>query len=190
MEEGEKKIKRSVGGFFSDAENLLVKYLPEFDSRDFVKSIQNKIQMDMDSSDLFSYDSGSDENEYGLVDYLGDLLNVIELGLPNLVCNIFTHDEDVAKIEDYINSISRDFDPTPYLELAFKSKDKIIELVKKCFITDLIEPLQEQIQEIRSKKNDKEKELHTAEARRNELADKKAVLARQMQSIAEMRHSI
>ena len=190
MEEGEKKIKRSVGGFFSDAENLLVKYLPEFDSRDFVKSIQNKIQMDMDSSDLFSYDSGFDENEYGLVDYLGDLLNVIELGLPNLVGNIFTHDEDVAKIEDYINSISRDFDPTPYLELAFKSKDKIIELVKKCFITDLIEPLQEQIQEIRSKKNDKEKELHTAEARRNELADKKAVLARQMQSIAEMRHSI
>lgn len=190
MEEGEKKIKRSVGDFFSDAEDLLMRYLPEFDSRDFVKSIQNKIQMDMDSSDLFSYDSGSDENEYGLVDYLGDLLNVIELGLPNLVGNIFTHDEDVAKIEDYINSISRDFDPTPYLELAFKSKDKIIEFVKKCFITDLIEPLQEQIQEIRSKKNDKEKELHTAEARRNELADKKAVLARQMQSIAEMRQSI
>ena len=102
MEEGEKKIKRSVGDFFSDAEDLLMRYLPEFDSRDFVKSIQNKIQMDMDSSDLFSYDSGSDENEYGLVDYLGDLLNVIELGLPNLVGNIFTHDEDVAKIESII----------------------------------------------------------------------------------------
>ena len=42
-----------------------MRYMPDFDSRDFVKSTQNKIQMGIESSDLFSYDSNSDETDYG-----------------------------------------------------------------------------------------------------------------------------
>ena len=110
--------------------------------------------------------------------------------MPNLVGNILTHDEDVAKIEDYINSISRDFDPTPYLEHAFKSKDEIIEFVKKRFITDLIEPLQEQIQEIRSKKNDKEKELKISETKRRELESKKKLISSQLEEITQIKSSL
>src|SRR5574344_1415246 len=57
-EEGKKKIKHSIDDFFVDAEDLLMRYLPEFNSRDFVKSTQNKIQMDLEGTDLFKFDSG------------------------------------------------------------------------------------------------------------------------------------
>lgn len=97
------------------------------------------------------------------------------------------HPEYTIDLEKLTKSI---FKYDPCLDHAFQSKEEVIGFVRENFITGLIEPLQEQIQEIRTKKSDKEKELHTAEARRNELADKKAVLARQMQSIAEMRQSI
>lgn len=187
-EEGKKKIKRSVGDFFSDAEDLLMKYLPEFNSRDFVKTTQNKVQMDMDSSELFSYESG--EYDYGLGDMVWDILNGASWGILNLVGNLLSHDDDVAEVEHVINSISNDFDPEPYLDHAFQSKDEVIAFVRENFITGLIEPLQEQIQEIRSTKDNKEKELHDAEIRRNELADKKAVLAKQLQSITEMKQNL
>lgn len=189
-EDGKKKIKRSIGDFFSDAEDLLMRYMPDFDSRDFVKSTQNKIQMDIESSDLFSYDSNSDETDYGFGDFVWDFLNGASWGALGVIGNFLSHGDSVAKIEDVINSISNDFDPTPYLEHAFQSKDEVIELVRENFITDLIEPLQEQIQEIRSKKDDKEKELKSAVAKRAELEEKKMVIIKQLQSISEMKVSI
>lgn len=189
-EDGKKKIKRSIGDFFSDAEDLLMRYMPDFDSRDFVKSTQNKIQMDIESSDLFSYDSNSDETDYGFGDFVWDFLNGASWGALGVIGNFLSHGDSVAKIEDVINSISNDFDPTPYLEHAFQSKDEVIELVRENFISGLIEPLQEQIQEIRSKKDNKEKELKSAVARRTELEEKKTVLVKQIQSISEMKVSI
>lgn len=189
-EEGKKKIKRSVGEFFSDAEDLLMRYLPDFESRDFVKSTQNKIQMDMESSDLFSFDSESGETNYGFGDFVWDFLNGASWGVLGVVGNFLSHGDSVAKIEDIINSISNDFDPTPYLEHAFQSKDEVIELVRENFIIGLIEPLQEQIQEIRSKKDDKEKELKSAISKRAELEEKKKVIVKQLQSISEMKVSI
>lgn len=189
-EDGKKKIKRSVGDFFSDAEDLLMRYLPEFDSRDFVKSTQNKIQMGMESSDLFSYDSESGENDYGFGDFVWDFLNGASWGVLGVAGNVLSHGDNVAKVEDVINSISNDFDPKPYLEHAFQSKDEVINFVRENFITGLIEPLQEQIQDIRSKKNDKEKELQSAETRKKELTGKKEVLMKQLQNIVEMKQCL
>lgn len=187
-EEGKRKIKRSVGDFFSDAEELLMRYLPDFESRDFVKSTQNKIQMDMESSDLFSFDA--EETNYGFGDFVWDVLNGASWGVLGAVGNFLSHGDSVARIEGAINSISNDFNPTPYLEHAFQSKDEVIELVRENFITGLIEPLQEQIQEIKSKKDDKEKELRRTVVRRTELEEKKMVIAKQLQSISEMKVSV
>lgn len=194
-DQGKQKVKRSIGDFFVDAEELLMKYLPEFDSRDFVKSTQNKVQMDMDSSDLFAIDNSSEaEEEFSWGGFFGGVvdgfLTGYTLGGWALAKNAFTHGDVKQEALEWVNSISSDFNPEPYLQSAFSSKDAVIDSVKQSFITDLIEPLQEQIQEIRSKKDDKEKELHAAEAHRNELVDKKAILAKQLQSIADMKQNL
>lgn len=190
IEEGKKKIKRSIGDFFADAEDLLMKYLPDVDSRTFVKKTQNKIQMDMENSDLFSIESDTDEPDYGWGDMVWTFLNGASWGVLELVGNILSHDENVAKIENFINSISGDFNPEPYLDTAFKSKDIVIDFVKNEFITELIEPLQNQIKEIRDQKENKEKELQTAKKRREELESIKTIIATQISNFSELKASI
>jgi len=188
-DDGKKKIKRSIGNFFADAEDLLMRYLPDFDSRDFVKSTQNKIQMDMESSDLFSFDSSTDEPDYGFGDFVWDFLNGASWGVLGLAGNVLSHSENVAKVENFINSISGDFDPKPYLDSAFASKETVIDFVKNTFLTELIVPLQDQIKEIRDQKDNKEQELQNAKERREKLESSKATISKQISSLAEFKLS-
>lgn len=189
-EEGKRKIRRSIEKFFVDAEDLLMKYLPDFDSRDFVKSTQKKIQLDMEASDLFSIESGTDEPDYGFGDMVWDILNGASWGLLGFVGNILNHNSQVADVKNFINSISGDFNPEPYLDTAFKSKDIVIDFVKYTFITELIEPLQDQIKEIRDQKENKEKELQTAKNRREELESIKTIIATQISNFSDLKASI
>ena len=59
----------------------------------------------------------------------------------------------------------------------------MIEYVKECFINDLIEPLQEQIQEIRTRKEDREKELAKANERLSVLENSKKIFLVQITEI-------
>lgn len=189
-EEGKRKIRRSIEEFFADAEDLLMKYLPDFDSRDFVKSTQKKIQLDMEASDLFSIESGTDEPDYGFGDMVWDILNGASWGVLGFAGNILSHNSQVADVENFINSISGDFNPEPYLDTAFKSKDIVIDFVKNEFIIELIEPLQNQIKEIRDQKENKEKELQTAKNRREELESIKTIISTQLSNFSELKASI
>lgn len=188
-DEGKKKIKRNIADFFADAEDLLMRYLPEFDSRSFVKSTQNKIQMDMEAKDLFSIESESGDTNFGLGDTVLNLLAVPSEALEKL-CGIINHGSQVAGVEKFINSISADFDPKPYLETAFASKETTIEFVKGTFITELIEPLQEQIKEIREKKDCKEKELQDAQQKREQLEAEKSSIAKQIAEMSGLRAAV
>lgn len=195
--EGKTKIERSMNEFFADAEDLLMKYLPDFKSREFVKSTQNNIPLDMEASDLFSIESGTDEPDYGFGDMVWEILNGASWGVLGFlgnglkfVDNGLNHSKQVANVENFINSISGDFNPEPYLDTAFKSKDIVIDFVKYTFITELIEPLQDQIKEIRDQKENKEKELQTAKNRREELESIKTIIATQISNFSDLKASI
>lgn len=196
-EEGKKKIEGSMNEFFADAEDLLMKYLPDFESRSFVKSTQKNIKLDMKDSDLFSFESDTDEPNYGFGDMVWEILNGASWGVLGflgnglkIVDNSLNHSKQVAKIENFINSISGDFNPEPYLDTAFKRKDIVIDSVKNTFITELIEPLQNQIKEIRDQKENKEKELQTAKKRREELESIKTIIATQISNFSDLKASI
>ena len=60
-------------------------------------------------------------------------------------------------------------------------------MVKEAFITELIQPMQEQIQEIRDKKGDKEKNLREANTRLVEIQKQKKVIEDQIQSIQALK---
>lgn len=185
-DEGKRKVKRCIGDFFADAEDLLMKYLPEFNSRDFVKSIQNKVQMDMESSELFSFDNSCEE-EFSWSGFFGDLLEGFLEGYTFggyvLFKNIVTHGDVKQQLLNWINSISSEFDPDPYLQSAFSSKDTVIDFVKESFIAGLIEPMKEQIQEIRTQKDNKEKALDEARKRLVVLENNKKTVAAQLSEI-------
>lgn len=111
--------------------------------------------------------------------------------IPNgVVKNFLSHNSQVAEAENFINSISRDFNPKPYLEVAFAKKDEIINSIKNKYITKLIEPLQNQIKEIRDQKENKGKELQTAKNRREELESIKTIIATQISNFSDLKASI
>lgn len=187
-EEGKRKINRCTEDFFADAEDLLMRYFPDFDSRAFVKSIRNRVQMDLADNDLFVYKSS--EQNYGLEDFVSAALDWASFGVHGLTNNILGHGKQVAQEEENINSFSRDFDAQPFLESAFQRKDAALETVRTAFFTELLTPLQEQIQEIKAEKGNKEQQLQDAEARRNELNSQKEIIAKQLACILELKPSI
>lgn len=190
-EQGKRVIKRSINTFFQDAESLLMQYLPDFDSKDFIQDTQNKIHLDMDDSDLFSFKEDDDnDTNYGWGDVIWEVLNGASWGLLGVIGNILSYDENLAKVEDFINSISRDFDPSPYLDHAFMRKDAVIDSVKEAFITDLIEPLQEQIEDIRTKRNQKESELKNAQRERDALETQKGLIRTQIDEMNKIKTTL
>lgn len=190
-EQGKRVIKRSINTFFQDAESLLMQYLPDFDSKDFIESTQNKIHLDMDDSDLFSFKEDDDnDTNYGWGDVIWEVLNGASWGLLGVIGNILSYDENLAKVEDFINSISRDFDPSPYLDHAFMRKDAVIDSVKEAFITDLIEPLQEQIEDIHTKRNQKESELKNAQRERDALETQKRLIRTQIDEMNKIKTTL
>lgn len=188
-DKGKRKIQRSINDFFSDAEDKMMKYLPDFDCRDFIKRTQNGIEMELVTKDIFNYDSTGDDEDYGVGNFIYDFLNGASWGLFGLAGNVLSHGENASKVKSIINSIEAGFDPEPYLQNIFLCKDSILEDVQQAFIKDLIEPLQEQIQEIRSNRENKEKELEKAQSQRTELEEKKKEIDSQIESFNQMRAS-
>ena len=178
----EKRLKRSIDGFFKDTGEILLKYLPDFNNQDFIKSTQNNITMDIDKSDLFS-SANDDEEEFTWGDIIGSFFNGLTLGILGKTITFLTHSGDKKEISDKINSISREFNPEPYLNLAFNSTKKVINYVRNRFINELIEPLQEQLTSVRSKINNKEQELHNAKEECKILEERQRDIARQIEDI-------
>lgn len=190
-DEGKKKIQNSIRDFFNDADSLLMRCLPELDAQDLLKSIKNKIHMETGSNDLFKFDNSEDTQKgFGLGKFFDKFLTWSTLGGSAIAKNVFTHDEAKQNALSWVNSIKAEFDPDPYLQPALSSKDKIISDVKQEIITELIEPLQEQIQEIKSEKSNKEKKLCEAREKHNVLENRKKTIASQFIEINNLKDGI
>lgn len=160
-EEAKRKVKNCVNDFFADAEEILMRYVPDFDSRDFIKDISQKIDVEIEDNEMFTFDNNVEEN-YGWTDFVFAFLNGATYGALGIVNRVVTHAENKNNLLKYISNISNEFDPQCFLEGIKKHKDEIIGTVKDHFIQELISPMQEQIKEIRSTKGDKEKQLNEA----------------------------
>lgn len=139
--------------------------------------------MEIEASDLFHFEL--EEKSYDAGDFIYDFVNNATWWIAGAIDNLIRHSKNTANAKDTLNRIQNDFDPQPYLEYAFQNKDRVIKEVKDRFIKELIEPMQEQIQEVRSNKENKEKQLQDAQARRDEFSNKIEVVDKQLKSIAE-----
>ena len=98
---------------------------------------------------------------------------------------LFTHGEHKKNLLKHISDISNEFNPQDYLDSIHKHKDEIIDAVKDSFIEELINPMQEQIHEIRSSKEDREKQLNEAKANLIRLKTDKQEIEKQLNKIIE-----
>ena len=191
-EDGRRLIKRDIADFFSDAEDLLMRYLPDFDSRHFIKTTQKSIHLEIEDEGLFEYNSSDDKeddtNVFMLLGNFGaNFLNGFTMGLWGLANNVLNHSDNKIDALNLINEISADFDPQPYLESTFSSKQDVIDSVRSKFIKNLIEPLQEQIKEMRKQMNNKEQDLEETEKKISVLEDKKSEIESQITEISALK---
>lgn len=179
------KIKQPITEFLNETEDVLMRFIPDFDSRDFIKSIEKEINFDLDDNDMFSYPNSSDDSDYGFGDLLYDFLNGATWGLLGGLGNAFSHGEVQNKLHKHVNEM-RNIDVTGCLETIYDKKDQVIEKVKSRIIEELINPLQEKIDEIVKNKDQKEQKLNEAKLQLEKLLKKKTLIDEQLQEMTSL----
>lgn len=185
------KVKGCIAEFQNKVNDILVSNIPDFDSRDFLESVSNGIQMELQNEDMFTFDNSSDdEDEFSWGNFIGDclfgFLNGYCFGALELAKRAFTHGDIKKELEEHINSISANFDPMPFLGSLYENKEKIIESVKQKIIVELINPMQQQIDDIRTKFKNKKKALEDTQEKLKTLEREKQELSIQVNEINQI----
>lgn len=193
QDEGRRKFMSSIQDFFTDAEDILLKYLPDIDTRDFIKELQGKIKLDMDNVSLFSKE-GEEVTDAGWLDIIGGILgnfiNGMSFGLVGVIGRAFTHNSTKIDLLNFINSKRDSFDCGDSLQGAFANKDKIINTIRQKLIEGMLNPLQEKVEEIRNGKVNKETKLEEAKVALDGLLEKKKILEVQLEEVSSLKNAI
>lgn len=193
QEEGRRKFMSSIQDFFTDAEDLLLKYLPDIDTRDFIKDLQGKIELDLKNVSLFSKD-GEEVTDAGWLDIIGGFLdeffNRLSFGLVGAIERAFKHNSTKIGLLNLINRERDSFDCGDSLQGAFANKDKIINTIRQKLIEEMLNPLQEKVEEIRNDKANKETKLEEAKAALDGLLEKKTILEVQLEEVTSLKNAI
>ena len=189
QDEGRHKFLSSIQDFFTDAEDILLKYLPDIDTRDFIKDLQGKIKLDMENVSLFSKE-GEEVTDAGWLDIIGGLLGALGFGLVGAVGRAFTHNSTKIDLLNKINKIRDSFDCGDALQGAFANKDKVINTIRQKLIEGMLNPLQKKVEEIRNDKANKETKLEEAKATLDGLLEKKTILEVQLEEVTSLKNSI
>lgn len=193
QDEGRRKFMSSIQDFFTDAEDILLKYLPDIDTRDFIKELQGKIKLDMDNVSLFSKE-GEEVTDAGWLDIIGGILgnfiNGMSFGLVGVIGRALTHNSTKIDLLNFINSKRDSFDCGDSLQGAFANKDKIINTIRQKLIEGMLNPLQEKVEEIRNGKVNKETKLEEAKVALDGLLEKKKILKVQLEEVSSLKNAI
>lgn len=193
QDEGRRKFVSSIQDFFTDAEDILLKYLPDIDTRDFVKELQGKIQLDLNNVSLFSNgDENMSDTDWleAVYSFVYSSLNRASLGVLDYVTRFLSHGSTKTDLLNEINDIRDSFDCRDALKGAFANKDKIITAIRQTLIEEMVTPLQHKVEEIRSNKKDKENNLAIAKATLETLLTKKRQLEEQLKEVESFKGAI
>lgn len=168
--DAKRELTSSVRSFCEETEDVLLRFIDDFNARDFVKSIENRVAFEVDNNSLFSINndnvgslSGNDES---FMDFIESILN-----FPFKFCfnavekgkNFFTNNsENKRDLHKTIENIRASFDVDDYLNSLIQRKDEIIQNVKTLIVDDLLSPMQHQLEEIISNVADRDKALQEA----------------------------
>jgi len=183
------KIKNTISDFLADAGDVISKYIDDFDDRDFLKMVEKKIMFDS-NDDVFKPEDWGSYNDESFGDYVWAFISGATFGLANLAGNFLSHNETKANIEGAINQIKAEFNPEPFLNGILTSKDKIISNVKECFFDNLLNPMKEQLDDILSKKADKEQDIKKTQEKLETLKKQRDVMIEQKKEIDELSKQI
>ena len=183
----ERTTKNTVRDFMTDAEEVLMKYLPEVDSEEVIREISSRVDLSIEDADLFKFGSqDGDDDDITFWSVAGTLIESFiqgyTFGAYGVVKNAFTHDQTQRDLLAHVNEL-RQMDLTEYLDSVFGKKDNLISQIKDSLITSLIGPMQVQIEDILANKQKREDDLKMAEQTLESLKQTAKLIASQFEEI-------
>ena len=189
-DEARNGIKTRVREFLNDIDPIISKIPNSRDIQEFMSYLDKELKIIIDD-DLFQLDNSEDEEvNYGWGDFAWDFLNGASYGLLGLVNRVMSHNDTKAQLKKNINSFSSDFNPKPLMESLYQNKESIVGCVNKIFFEEYIHPMQKQIEDILTKKGDKEKQLQEAKDKRELLIVEKKKREQQIEEINQLKVSL
>ncbi len=181
------QIRDAVSDFFMDVEDILMRYVEDFDSLDFIKNVDKEIKLEIENEEPFTYENHNDDSsDYGLVDFLYEICDGASWGLLSGATNYLAHGDYTKQMHDNVNNL-RNSDVSDCLDSIFSRKDDVISKVRTRFIDELIAPLQHQLDEIR--KNSEIKELKCRELN-DKIVELQSQKTKLVQQIAEVKSNM
>ena len=177
LSDAKRSLTASVRSFCEEMEEVLLKYLDDFEARDFVKSIENRVVLDFENKNLFSISSekDSESDEISFLGFVGDLIKapfVAYVGAIEGAINIISNNQEPKReLHAAIEEIRSSFDVNDYLDSLIERKDEVIADVKTYIIDELLTPMQTQLDDILNNISDKEKSLSEATIKENSLKE-------------------
>ena len=162
------KIKSCIEDFLGSADDILMKYLPDYNSRDFIKKIEREINVEIEDNEIFDSKNAISIND----DYRSTLIR-------NLVCGQEGNKASLSAKVDQIKAI----DVSSFLDTAFSRRDAILSSVKAKVIDNLILPLEKQLEDIVANKEKKNQKLQENKEMVEALRADLSVINEQINSI-------
>ena len=165
-----RELTSSVRSFCEETEETLLRFVDDFDARDFVKSVERRVEFDIDNNNLFSVGSdNTDTDANDEVTFMGVVGSIIAApfiaygGLISSGIDFLTNNSENKKnLHKDIEDIRASFDVSDFLNSLIDRKDEVIDSVKRYIIDELLNPMHNQLDEILNNVADKEKALNEA----------------------------
>ena len=145
------KMLNCTTDFFTDASDIIQKYIPDVDFRSFEKEMRKQIEFEINDSDFFKCEKDNEDGN-GWLETIGGLLysivNGYTLGTFGFAVRALSFSENVHKWRATINEMSSNFDATPLLEQCLATKDEVLNSIKQKVMDEFVEPLQKQVDDI------------------------------------------
>lgn len=147
-------FNRLLGELCANTENILMKYLRDFDSRYFISSMRRRVSYDVESRGLFSVEKESGEDvEKSFLKYVGDLIALPFITYFNNLKGVydFVTDNRTPKREllQVIEQTRISFNADKFLNSLIERKSEVMENVRSILMDELTGPLREQLNEIK-----------------------------------------
>ena len=162
------KIKSCIEDFLGSADDILMKYLPDYNSRDFIKKIEREINVEIEDNEIFDSKNAISIND----DYRSTIIK-------NLVCGQEGNKASLSAKVDQIKAT----DVSSFLDTAFSRRDAILSSVKAKVIDNLILPLEKQLEDIVTNKDKKNQKLQENKEMVEALRADLSVINEQINSI-------
>ena len=162
------KIKSCIEDFLGSADDILTKYLPDYNSRDFIKKIEREINVEIEDNEIFDSKNAISIND----DYRSTIIK-------NLVCGQEGNKASLSAKVDQIKAT----DVSSFLDTAFSRRDAILSSVKAKVVDNLILPLEKQLEDIVENKDKKNQKLQENKEMVEALRADLSVINEQIKSI-------